>query len=74
MTEGDYGEFVLESMSETMSRISIDCVSEADAGVYECVARTSNKKKSVGTEVHVVSTYPAGSTKTKLFLPPYIKP
>ena len=55
LQSGDYGEFALESMSETKSRISLDCVSEKDAGLYECVAHTDRKKTSVGTEVHVIS-------------------
>eukprot|EP00095_Tigriopus_kingsejongensis_P011680 maker-scaffold59_size442576-snap-gene-3.31 protein:Tk11680 transcript:maker-scaffold59_size442576-snap-gene-3.31-mRNA-1 annotation:"neural ectodermal development factor imp-l2" len=59
-TEGDYGEFALESLGETKSRINIDCVSESDAGLYECVAHTNDKKTSVGTEVHVVSFEPNG--------------
>ena len=50
-----YGSFALESLSETKSKISLDCVSEADAGLYECVAQTNSKKTSVATEVHVVS-------------------
>ncbi len=58
LLDGDYGSFALESLSETKSKISLDCVSERDAGMYECVAETSSgRKTSVGTEVHVVSEY-----------------
>eukprot|EP00094_Tigriopus_californicus_P008864 TCALIF_08545-PA protein Name:"Similar to ImpL2 Neural/ectodermal development factor IMP-L2 (Drosophila melanogaster)" AED:0.95 eAED:0.95 QI:0/0/0/0.16/1/1/6/0/315 len=60
LSEGDYGEFSLESLGETRSLINIDCVSEQDAGLYECVAHTNDKKTSVGTDVHVVSFEPNG--------------
>ena len=43
MNEADYVGFALESMAETKSRVEVDCVSQEDAGLYECVA--SNKKK-----------------------------
>ena len=43
MNEADYVGFAAESMAETKSRVEVDCVSQEDAGLYECVA--SNKKK-----------------------------
>ncbi len=58
LDSGDYGAFAVESLSETKSKISLDCVSEQDAGLYECVAHSAGgRKTSVGTEVHVVSKY-----------------
>lgn len=45
-----------DSLGETISHLSLDCVSENDAGYYECVAQNSNgQKTTVGTEVNVVS-------------------
>ena len=45
-----------DSLGETISHLSLDCVSENDAGYYECVAHNSNgQKTTVGTEVNVVS-------------------
>ena len=43
MNEAAYVGFAAESMAETKSRVEIDCVSQEDAGLYECVA--SNTKK-----------------------------
>ena len=43
MNEADYMGFAAESMAETKSRVEVDCMSQEDAGLYECVA--SNKKK-----------------------------
>ena len=43
MNEADYVGFAAESMAETKSRVEVDCVTQEDAGLYECVA--SNKKK-----------------------------
>jgi hypothetical protein len=55
--EADYVGFAAESMSETKSRIEIDCISQEEAGLYECVARNDKKKATVSTEVHVVSKF-----------------
>ena len=47
-----------DSLGETISHLSLDCVSENDAGYYECVATNSNgQKTTVGTEVNVVSKF-----------------
>ena len=47
-----------DSLGETISHLSLDCVSENDAGYYECVAHNSNgQKTTVGTEVNVVSKF-----------------
>ena len=43
MNEADYVGFAAESMAETKSRVELDCVSQEDAGLYECAA--SNGKK-----------------------------
>ena len=43
MNEAAYVGFAAESMAETKSRVEVDCVSQEDAGLYECVA--SNTKK-----------------------------
>ena len=48
-------EFGAQSMGETKSRINLDCVSESDAGLYECVATSNGASTSVGTQVHVSS-------------------
>ena len=47
-----------DSLGETISHLSLDCVDENDAGYYECVAHNSNgQKTTVGTEVNVVSKF-----------------
>ncbi|XP_071747061.1 zwei Ig domain protein zig-4 isoform X2 [Lepeophtheirus salmonis] len=66
LTEGDYGEFSIESLSETKSVINLDCISESDAGLYECVAHTDQKEAKVGTEVQVVSFEPNGCVPRNL--------
>ncbi len=45
------------ALAVTRSRIVLDCVTEADAGFYECVADQGGlgKSEAVGTEVSVVS-------------------
>ena len=45
MNEAAYVGFAAESMAETKSRVEVDCVSQEDAGLYECVA--SNTKKVI---------------------------
>jgi hypothetical protein len=43
-------------MSETRARLELDCISEEDAGIYECVAQTTTGKSlAITTEVNVVS-------------------
>ena len=49
------GQFGLQSMGETKSRISLDCVDESDAGLYECVAVANGAKTTVATQVRVAS-------------------
>eukprot|EP00096_Caligus_rogercresseyi_P009790 TRINITY_DN3397_c0_g1_i1.p1 TRINITY_DN3397_c0_g1~~TRINITY_DN3397_c0_g1_i1.p1 ORF type:complete len:278 (+),score=45.58 TRINITY_DN3397_c0_g1_i1:417-1250(+) len=66
LSEGDYGEFSIESLSETKSIINLDCISESDAGLYECVAHTDQKEAKVGTEVQVVNFEPNGCVPRSL--------
>ena len=56
-----------DSLGETISHLSIDCVDENDAGYYECVAHNSNgQKTTVGTEVNVVSKCPSTTSYSTL--------
>lgn len=43
------------SLGETIARLTINCVSEKDAGLYECVAENSKEQVSVGTLLKVSS-------------------
>ena len=54
---GKSGPKVMQATGETKSKITLDCLSQADAGVYECVATNGgySKAKAVSTEVDVVS-------------------
>lgn len=46
-----------DSLGETIARLTIDCVSENDAGFYECVAENSKQQVSVGTVLNVASKF-----------------
>jgi len=48
-------DFPAESLSEVKSKIHLNCLSERDAGLYECVAQNEEGRQAVQTEVHVVS-------------------
>lgn len=53
-----------DSLGETVARLTIDCVTEKDAGLYECVAENSKEQVSVGTVLKVDSF--SGSTECKV--------
>lgn len=53
-----------KSLGVTIAKLELECVSEADAGFYECVASQGEKTESVGTEVHVAS-YGAGNCQPR---------
>ena len=38
-------------------RLELECITEEDAGFYQCVASQGDKVDTVGTEVHVVSKF-----------------
>ena len=44
-----------KSLGVARAKLELDCVSEKDAGFYECVAIQGKKAQSVATELHVVS-------------------
>jgi hypothetical protein len=54
------------SLGETKSRISLDCVTQEDAGDYECVATTAGYQDSVRTQVTVVSFQDTGCHPTNI--------
>jgi len=55
MNEADYVGFAAESMAETKSRVEVDCMSQEDAGLYECVASNKKKTEMVAAEVRMAS-------------------
>ena len=44
-----------KSLGVAHAKLSLDCLTEAAAGYYECVAEQGQKTESVASEVHVVS-------------------
>ena len=44
-----------KSLGVAHAKLDLDCLSEADAGYYECVAEQGAKTESVASEVHIVS-------------------
>ena len=51
-----YGQANLKgSLGEVKSKVSLDCLTEEDAGVYECVISNGQQKKSAVTELRVAS-------------------
>ncbi len=48
--------FPLDSLAETKSRLSIECVAESDAAVYECVAENEADRLTAETKVAVSSS------------------
>jgi len=54
-----------KSLGVAHAKLSLDCLTEADAGYYECVAEQGQKTESVASEVHVVS-YGAGTCSKAL--------
>ena len=46
------------SLSQTKSKVSLECLTEKDAGIYECVISNGQEKKSAATEVTIASKLP----------------
>lgn len=44
-----------KSLGVATAKLELECISEEDAGFYECVASQGQKTETVATEVHVVS-------------------
>ena len=44
-----------KSLGVAHAKLELDCLTEADAGYYECVAEQGAKTESVASEVHIVS-------------------
>lgn len=53
-----------KSLGVAIAKLELGCVTEADAGYYECVATQGENTESVSTEVHVVS-FGAGNCQPK---------
>ncbi len=51
----DHNPSFEDSLGETVARLTINCVTEKDAGLYECVAENSKEQVSVGTLLKVAS-------------------
>ena len=45
------------SLGQIKSQVSLDCLTEEDAGVYECVISNGHEKRSAVTELRVASKY-----------------
>ena len=43
------------SLGQIKSQVSLDCLTEEDAGVYECVISNGHEKRSAVTELRVAS-------------------
>ena len=43
------------SLGQIKSKVSLDCLTEEDAGIYECVISNGQEKRSATTEVTVSS-------------------
>ena len=46
------------SLGQIKSQVSLDCLTEEDAGVYECVISNGHEKRSAVTELRVASKNP----------------
>lgn len=53
-----------KSLGVATAKLELECITEEDAGFYQCVASQGDKVDTVGTEVHVVS-YGAGNCTPK---------
>jgi len=56
------------SLGQIKSQVSLDCLTEEDAGVYECVISNGREKKSAATELRVASKlrdYPTQDNNTR---------
>lgn len=51
-----------KSLGVAIAKLELECISEEDAGFYECVASQGQTTETVGTEVHVVSNSKSLST------------
>jgi len=59
-----YGQANLKgSLGEVKSKVSLDCLTEEDAGVYECVISNGQEKKTAVTELRVASFQDTGCHK-----------
>jgi hypothetical protein len=43
------------SLGQIKSKVSLDCLTEEDAGIYECVISNGQEKRSATTELRVAS-------------------
>ena len=43
------------SLGQITSKVSLDCLTEEDAGIYECVISNGQEKRSATTELRVTS-------------------
>ena len=48
---------IADSLGQTKSKVSLECLTEADAGIYECVVSNGHEKKVVATEVRIASKF-----------------
>ena len=46
-----------KSLAVTHAKLELDCVTQNDAGFYECVASQGEKTETVATEVRVASKF-----------------
>jgi len=61
---GENSEAAKKSLAVAHAKLELECITEEDAGFYQCVAGQGDKVDTVGTEVHVVS-YGAGNCNPK---------
>jgi hypothetical protein len=54
------------SLGQIKSKVSLDCLTEADAGIYECVISNGQEKKSAATEVRIASFQNTGCRHHRL--------
>jgi len=66
---GKSGPKVMQATGETKSKITLDCLSQADAGVYECVAGNGHAKPAVEATTVSVDSFQgtSGHCKNSLF-------
>lgn len=55
-----------KSLGVAHAKLELECLTEADAGYYECVAEQGQKTESVASEVHIVSYGSGTCAKTSL--------
>ena len=54
---GENSEAAKKSLAVAHAKLELECITEEDAGFYQCVAGQGDKVDTVGTEVHVVSKF-----------------